>query len=131
MECPPGCPVTIYNLMRECWRWEPDRRPDFRQMHYDMENMFQESSITDEVEAQLRPVRGAQPAQHTPVMPTKKSRNNSHSRETDPSPSPRDHATRGLAIPGSVLAPQAAIMTNKSTVVQLRRGTNKQGRQAP
>ena len=41
MECPPGCPFRVYNLMRECWKWEPERRPTFRQMHYDMENMFQ------------------------------------------------------------------------------------------
>ena len=51
MESPPGCPYRIYNLMRECWKWEPDRRPTFRQMHHEMENMFQESSITDEVQA--------------------------------------------------------------------------------
>ena len=27
--------------MRECWQWEATKRPSFRQMHYDMENMFQ------------------------------------------------------------------------------------------
>ena len=55
MESPPGCPYRIYNLMRECWKWEPDRRPTFRQMHHEMENMFQESSITEEVQAVLGP----------------------------------------------------------------------------
>ena len=41
MECPPGCPARVYSLMRECWQWEATKRPSFRQMHYDMENMFQ------------------------------------------------------------------------------------------
>ena len=27
--------------MRECWQWEASRRPTFREMKYDMENMFQ------------------------------------------------------------------------------------------
>ena len=41
MECPPGCPGRVYSLMKECWQWEDIRRPSFRQMHADMENMFQ------------------------------------------------------------------------------------------
>ena len=41
MECPPGCPARVYALMRECWHWEATNRPTFRQMHHDMENMFQ------------------------------------------------------------------------------------------
>lgn len=47
MECPPGCPMRVYELMRHCWNWEPVERPTFYEIHYDMENMFQESSITE------------------------------------------------------------------------------------
>ena len=47
MECPPGCPGRIYDLMRQCWNWEPAERPSFHDIHYAMENMFQESSITE------------------------------------------------------------------------------------
>ncbi|QQP35086.1 Tyrosineprotein kinase Abllike, partial [Caligus rogercresseyi] len=41
MECPPGCPVRIYELMRQCWNWTPADRPTFLEIHYNMENMFQ------------------------------------------------------------------------------------------
>ena len=47
MECPPGCPSRVYDLMRQCWNWEPGTRPTFLDIHYAMENMFQESSITE------------------------------------------------------------------------------------
>ena len=47
MECPPGCPSRVYELMRQCWNWEPGVRPTFLEIHYAMENMFQESSITE------------------------------------------------------------------------------------
>ena len=43
MECPPGCPARVYSLMRECWHWDDGRRPSFRQIHHDMEHMFQVS----------------------------------------------------------------------------------------
>merc|ERR550517_1586006 len=107
-------------------------------MHYDMENMFQvmqqqtmlmvsgggkqpafhtaESSITDEVEAELRPPSNN--SSHTPILPTKKSR----APRDDSLPSPR----------GGV--PASAIMSSRSTVVQLRRGAaggGKAGKQAP
>ena len=47
MECPPGCPVRIYDLMKQCWNWEPNERPSFHDIHFAMEHMFQESSITE------------------------------------------------------------------------------------
>ena len=49
MECPPGCPGRVYALMRECWHWEAANRPTFRQMHHDMENMFQVRGSLQEV----------------------------------------------------------------------------------
>lgn len=47
MEVPPGCPPKIYQLMCTCWRWNPNDRPSFKEIHHSLENMFQESSITD------------------------------------------------------------------------------------
>jgi serine/threonine protein kinase len=47
MECPPGCPPKIYELMRQCWQWNPSERPTFQEIHHALENMFQESSITE------------------------------------------------------------------------------------
>ncbi|CAB4069722.1 ABL1 [Lepeophtheirus salmonis] len=79
MECPPGCPVRIYDLMRQCWNWTPVDRPTFLEIHYNMENMFQESSITEEVAKQLH--RGAP----TPQMPNKKQRTNTNSNNSSAS----------------------------------------------
>ncbi|XP_013776391.1 tyrosine-protein kinase Abl-like [Limulus polyphemus] len=53
MECPPGCPPKVYELMRQCWLWEPLDRPTFKDAHHTLETMFQNSSITEEVEKQL------------------------------------------------------------------------------
>lgn len=47
MECPPGCPPKIYELMRQCWQWHTKDRPTFKEIHNSLENMFQESSITE------------------------------------------------------------------------------------
>jgi len=128
MECPPGCPARVYSLMRECWQWDPTKRPSFRQMHYDMENMFQESSITEEVEAELRPPSSG--SSHTPILPSKKVR---HPRD-DSLPSPRGVPDNRMPLPGSSHGPTpaSAILSNRSTVVQLRRvQANKSGKQAP
>lgn len=47
MECPPGCPPKVYDLMRQCWQWSAADRPTFKEIHHSLENMFQESSITE------------------------------------------------------------------------------------
>lgn len=47
MECPPGCPPKVYELMRDCWQWSAMDRPTFEKIHHSLENMFQESSITE------------------------------------------------------------------------------------
>ncbi|XP_026461197.1 tyrosine-protein kinase Abl-like [Ctenocephalides felis] len=54
MECPPGCPPKIYELMRACWQWNTHDRPSFEGIHHALEHMFQESSVTEEVEKQLQ-----------------------------------------------------------------------------
>ncbi|XP_075440684.1 tyrosine-protein kinase ABL1 isoform X2 [Ascaphus truei] len=53
MERPEGCPEKVYELMRECWQWNPLERPSFAEIHQAFETMFQESSISDEVEKEL------------------------------------------------------------------------------
>ncbi len=55
MERPPGCPIDVYNLMQKCksigiemkiisfefsgWRWNPDERPTFKEIHTELESM--------------------------------------------------------------------------------------------
>ncbi|XP_052746480.1 tyrosine-protein kinase Abl [Bicyclus anynana] len=95
MECPPGCPAAVYELMRGCWQWSPADRPSFREIHHSLEHMFQDNSITEEVEKQLQEgVCG------TPQMSIKKA---------------------GLGA--------SAAMGDRG--VQMRRPTNRRGKQAP
>ena len=30
MECPRGCPDEVYQIMKECWEYEPEDRPAFQ-----------------------------------------------------------------------------------------------------
>nr|XP_006128427.1 tyrosine-protein kinase ABL1 isoform X1 [Pelodiscus sinensis] len=74
MERPEGCPEKVYELMRACWQWSPSDRPSFAEIHQAFETMFQESSISDEVEKELgkkgmRSVMGA--VLQAPELPTK------------------------------------------------------------
>ncbi|CAF0916466.1 unnamed protein product [Adineta steineri] len=39
MERPTGCPTDVYNLMQKCWRWNPDERPTFKEIHTELESM--------------------------------------------------------------------------------------------
>ncbi|KAL0851706.1 hypothetical protein ABMA28_000031 [Loxostege sticticalis] len=95
MECPPGCPAAVYELMRGCWQWSPSDRPSFREIHHALEHMFQDNSITEEVEKQLQEGTGSG---GTPQMSLKKSSGTSSGGD------------RG---------------------VQMRRPTNRRGKQAP
>ncbi|XP_034291970.1 tyrosine-protein kinase ABL1 isoform X1 [Pantherophis guttatus] len=74
MERPEGCPEKVYELMRECWQWSPSDRPSFAEIHQAFETMFQESSISDEVEKELgkKTVKStASPFLQAPELPTK------------------------------------------------------------
>ncbi|KAL8599730.1 hypothetical protein ACOMHN_031885 [Nucella lapillus] len=53
MERPPGTPADVYILMLQCWQWDPKDRPTFKEIHYLLENMFEKSSINEEVEKEL------------------------------------------------------------------------------
>ncbi|XP_045489905.1 tyrosine-protein kinase Abl isoform X4 [Pieris rapae] len=95
MECPPGCPAAVYELMRGCWQWNASDRPSFREIHHALEHMFQDNSITEEVEKQLQ-----EGCTGTPQMSLKKA--------------------------GSIGA-----QTSGDRGVQMRRPTNRRGKQAP
>ncbi|XP_011603227.2 tyrosine-protein kinase ABL1 isoform X2 [Takifugu rubripes] len=74
MDRPEGCPEKVYELMTACWRWNPAERPSFAETHQAFETMFQESSISDEVEKELGK-KGKKATfgsiQQAPELPTK------------------------------------------------------------
>ncbi|KAJ8390030.1 hypothetical protein AAFF_G00111910, partial [Aldrovandia affinis] len=74
MDRPEGCPEKVYELMKACWKWNPAERPSFAETHQAFETMFQESSISDEVEKELGK-KGRKvtlgPTQQAPELPTK------------------------------------------------------------
>ncbi|XP_013162206.1 PREDICTED: tyrosine-protein kinase Abl [Papilio xuthus] len=101
MECPPGCPAAVYELMRGCWQWNPADRPTFREIHHALEHMFQDNSITEEVEKQLQEGGGHGIGSQ---MSVKKS---------------------------SGSGPVSSIAMSETRAVQMRRPTNRRGKQAP
>ncbi|XP_023030325.2 tyrosine-protein kinase Abl isoform X2 [Leptinotarsa decemlineata] len=129
MECPPGCPPKIYDLMRQCWQWHSHERPTFKEIHHALENMFQESSITEEVEKQLQGNESSPIPLGTPHMAFKKS----HSGSTG-----NIHGLVGLSEQTSTdnlnsTCTKLSTFTGgaKTSMVQMRRSTNKKGMPAP
>ncbi|KAM3874059.1 tyrosine-protein kinase ABL1 isoform 2-T2 [Diretmus argenteus] len=87
MDRPEGCPEKVYELMRACWKWNPAERPSFAETHQAFETMFQESSISDEVEKELGK-KGKKVTlssiQQAPELPTKtRTRKNMDNRDGD------------------------------------------------
>ncbi|CAG9856179.1 unnamed protein product [Phyllotreta striolata] len=126
MECPPGCPPKIYELMKQCWQWHANDRPTFQEIHHALENMFQESSITEEVEKQLQGNDSPCAPLGTPHMAFKKS----HSGSTG-----NIHGLVGLSEPNdninSASTKLSTFTGGSKTSVQMRRSTNKKGMPAP
>ncbi|XP_067145465.1 tyrosine-protein kinase ABL1 isoform X3 [Centruroides vittatus] len=118
MECPPGCPPRVYELMRQCWLWDPMERPTFKDIHHTLETMFQNSSITEEVERQLE--------QQTPSSGKKQVNSPSISAEDADQWQQFEQA----GVRSSAVLKQQGIITTKSTVVQLRR-SGPRSKQAP
>ncbi|CAI9726957.1 tyrosineAbl-likeprotein kinase Abl-like isoform X3 [Octopus vulgaris] len=69
MERPAGCPLNVHLLMLKCWQWEAKERPTFKDIHNALENMFEKSSISEEVEKELESEK-----RRTPGLPSKKAR---------------------------------------------------------
>ncbi|XGW22955.1 hypothetical protein V3C99_005303 [Haemonchus contortus] len=40
MPCPQSCPVELYDLMCQCWRAEPEKRPTFETLQWKLEDLF-------------------------------------------------------------------------------------------
>lgn len=119
MECPPGCPPRVYDLMQQCWHWSANDRPTFQEIHHGLENMFQESSINEEVERQLQGSSSVGASSSSPRLSSKKvanqgqAQNQSHNRPSGASGS-------------------AAMPSRSSTgPVQMRRATNTKGKPVP
>ncbi|CAK9800294.1 Tyrosine-protein kinase Abl [Anthophora plagiata] len=127
MECPPGCPPKVYELMRQCWQWSAADRPTFKEIHHSLENMFQESSITEEVEKQL------QGGGEIPLLSYKKSQTGStgniHGLVLVSEPLPSSDTTSSITKLSTFTGGLSS--KNNSSIVQMRRSTNKKGKQAP
>ncbi|XP_055933406.1 tyrosine-protein kinase Abl-like isoform X2 [Argiope bruennichi] len=108
MECPPGCPPRVYELMRQCWHWEPSERPTFKDIHLTLETMFQNSSITEEVEKQLE--------QQTPPSSSFKKHGGSSGNIQALAAEETEQGNRT-----TVQSKQPTVSVGKSTIVQLRR----------
>lgn len=63
MERPEGCPLDVYNLMLKCWEWKVAERPSFKDILEEMNTMFTNTSISEEVEKSRR---------EPPQLPAKK-----------------------------------------------------------
>lgn len=51
MPCPEGCPPPVYDIMKQCWEWEPEKRPRFEYVSARLNGM---SDINEAVQAALR-----------------------------------------------------------------------------
>lgn len=40
MPCPPSCPLELYELMCQCWRTDPEKRPTFETLQWKLEDLF-------------------------------------------------------------------------------------------
>ena len=46
MECPDGCPVGVYDVMKDCWDITPNQRPTFQEIYKTLER-FHQSFLPD------------------------------------------------------------------------------------
>lgn len=40
MPCPQGCPESLHEMMRQCWKKDPDERPTFEYIQSFLEDYF-------------------------------------------------------------------------------------------
>ncbi|XP_046844069.1 tyrosine-protein kinase ABL1-like isoform X2 [Xenia sp. Carnegie-2017] len=53
MQAPAGCPDEVYQLMRKCWEFEPMDRPSFKEIHKELNEMFESKPVNEVVERTL------------------------------------------------------------------------------
>ncbi|XP_017087543.2 tyrosine-protein kinase Abl isoform X5 [Drosophila bipectinata] len=158
MERPPGCPPEVYDLMRQCWQWDAADRPTFKSIHHALEHMFQESSITEAVEKQLNATSSSSSVQQpsssgigtgsggvttsttvpsgasssslslTPQMVKKGLPGNQN---LTPHSDLQQQASTPMSETGSSSTKLSTFSSQGKGNVQMRRTTNKQGKQAP
>ncbi|XP_034106611.1 tyrosine-protein kinase Abl isoform X4 [Drosophila albomicans] len=155
MERPPGCPPEVYDLMRQCWQWDAADRPTFKSIHHALEHMFQESSITEAVEKQLNATATAattatgatqQAAAGGGLNTASASSSASASlsltpqmvKKGMPNLDPQQQQQQQQQLASTPMSETGSSSTKLSTFssqgkgnVQMRRTTNKQGKQAP
>eukprot|EP00045_Choanoeca_perplexa_P009991 m.99625 g.99625 ORF g.99625 m.99625 type:complete len:691 (+) comp15104_c0_seq1:118-2190(+) len=59
---PEGCPLEIYQLMRQCWDVDPELRPSFHAIRERLENMYAGSTIEEAVTKTLTLDKGSNAA---------------------------------------------------------------------
>lgn len=124
MERPEGCPEKVYELMRACWQWNPSERPSFAEIHQAFETMFQESSISDEVEKELgkRGMRGAAGSTlQAPELPTKTRTCRRAAEQKDAPDTPELLHTKGLGESGTSPFPPSSQAGEQKLSVELAR----------
>ncbi|XP_023160409.2 tyrosine-protein kinase Abl isoform X3 [Drosophila hydei] len=158
MERPPGCPPEVYDLMRQCWQWDATDRPTFKSIHHALEHMFQESSITEAVEKQLNATAiassgtgsnsGSISTAAAGVAPPTATASASSSASASLSLTPQmvkkslpnveqqqqqqqQLASTPMSETGSTSTKLSTFSSQGKGNVQMRRTTNKQGKQAP
>ncbi|XP_062132123.1 tyrosine-protein kinase Abl isoform X5 [Drosophila sulfurigaster albostrigata] len=155
MERPPGCPPEVYDLMRQCWQWDAADRPTFKSIHHALEHMFQESSITEAVEKQLNATATAattatgatQQAAAAGGLNTASASSSASAslsltpqmvKKGMPNLDPQQQQQQQQQLASTPMSETGSSSTKLSTFssqgkgnVQMRRTTNKQGKQAP
>ncbi|CDS41393.1 tyrosine protein kinase ABL1 [Echinococcus multilocularis] len=54
MEAPQGCPDAVYQLMLDCWSWNSEDRPSFKEVYTRLETIRTSSDISEAVEHELQ-----------------------------------------------------------------------------
>ncbi|KAL3871697.1 hypothetical protein ACJMK2_039681 [Sinanodonta woodiana] len=72
MERPQGCPAHVYQLMMRCWQWDPKERPTFQEILQSLENMFDKTTVSEEVEKELEKTTDKKGGAPLPPHPSKK-----------------------------------------------------------
>ena len=47
LSIPKDCPEEVYQVMRSCWNFKPEARPDFRRLHSEIGNLIIRSATHD------------------------------------------------------------------------------------